>query len=79
LKSIIEKSTGETKTFHTVKIEDVEVDLLLIGKGKGDELIFTINPEKLERMSLSQIQALSKKLKTPIDQNSPLLLFCALK
>ena len=79
LKSIIEKSTGETKTFHTVKIEDVEVDLLLIGKGRGDELIFTINQEKLERMSLSQIQALSKKLQTPIDQNSPLLLFCALK
>jgi hypothetical protein len=49
LKSIIEKSTGETKTFRTVKIGDVEVDLFLIGKGRGDELIFTINQEKLER------------------------------
>lgn len=79
LKSIIDKSTGETKTFRTVKIGDVEVDLLLIGKGRGDELIFTINQEKLERMSDSQIQALSKKLKTPINQNSPLLLICTLK
>lgn len=79
LKSIIEKSTGETKTFRTVKIGDVEVDLFLIGKGRGDELIFTINQEKLERMSDSQIQALSKIFKTPLDQNSPLLLFCTLK
>lgn len=79
LKSIVEKSTGHTKTYNTIKIGDVEVDLLLMGNGKGDELIFSLNPEKLERMSDSQIHALSKKLKISIDKNSPLLLFCTLK
>lgn len=76
LKSIIEKSTGETKTFKTLKIADLELDILLIGKGKEDELIFTVNSEQLERMTSSQIEALSKKLKIPVDPDKPLLLFC---
>lgn len=79
LKSIIDKSTGENRTWKTIEINKTEVDLLLIGKSKSDELIFTLNSEQLERMTPAQIQALSKNLKTPIDQNKPLLIFCTPK
>ncbi len=79
LKSIVDKTTGESKTWKSIKIDQIEVDLLLIGKGKSDELIFTVNSEQMERMSSSQIETLSKKLKIPIDQNIPILILCTPK
>lgn len=75
LKSIINKSTGENRTWKSIKIDNTEIDIFLIGKNKRDELIFTVNSEQLERLSNSQIQKLSKMLKIPIDQNLPLLIF----
>lgn len=75
LKSIINKSTGENRTWKSIKIDNTEIDIFLIGKNKRDELIFTVNSEQMERLSDSQIQKLSKILKIPIDQNLPLLIF----
>lgn len=79
LKSLVDKVTGESTTWKSITIDQLEVDLLLIGKSKSDELIFTLNSEQLERMTPAQIQVLSKKLKTPIDQNKPLLIFFVLQ
>ena len=79
LKSIVDKSNGENKTWKLIEINNLEVDLLLVGKSKSDELIFTLNSEQLERMTQPQIEVLSKKLKIPIDQNKPLLIFCTLQ
>jgi hypothetical protein len=75
LKSIINKTTGENRTWKSIKIDNTEIDIFLIGKNKRDELIFTVNSEQMERLSDSQIQKLSKMLKIPIDQNLPLLIF----
>lgn len=75
LKSVVNKSSGENRTWKSIEIENTEIDVFLIGKSKGDELIFTVNSEELERLSDSQIQKLSKMLKIPIDQNLPLLIF----
>lgn len=79
LKSIIDKSTGDSRTWKSIKIDGIEVDFLLIGKKEGNELIFTVNSEQLERMTASQVQAISKKLKIPIEQDKPLLIFCTPK
>lgn len=79
LKSIIDKRSGESTTWEKLAIDGIDVDLLLMGKSKRDELVFILNSEQLERMSSSQIKTLSEKLKTPIDQNLPFLLFCTLR
>jgi hypothetical protein len=79
LKSLVEKASGVSTTWKSITIDQLEVDLLLIGKNKSNELIFTLNSEQLERMTPAQLQVLSKKLKTPIDQNKPLLIFCTPK
>lgn len=76
LHTIIDKKGGENTTYKSVSIGGTEVDVVIVGRNQGDEMIYSINPEQIEVMSSNDISNLSRELGINVAAENPILLFC---
>lgn len=75
LHTIINKRDGENLTYKAVAIDGVKVDLVLVGRNQGDEMIYSLNPEQIEMMTSENISILSNALKIDVKPEKPILIF----
>lgn len=75
LHTIIKKRDGENFTYKAVAIDGVKVDLVLVGRNQGDEMIYSLNPEQIEMMTSENISILSNALKIDMKPEKPILIF----
>jgi hypothetical protein len=75
LHTIIKKRDGENLTYKAVAIDGVKVDLVLVGRNQGDEMIYSLNPEQIEMMTSENISILSNAFKIDVKPEKPILIF----
>ncbi|WP_144607266.1 6-bladed beta-propeller [Algoriphagus algorifonticola] len=75
LHTIIKKRDGENLTYKAVAIDGVKVDLVLVGRNQGDEMIYSLNPEQIEMMNSENISILSNAFKIDVKPEKPILIF----